>query len=141
MSLEPLTESRISRICSRSSNAYRKGRETAKVHQVGSEPEQMARYAVEFRGDHPNIFRALRDLDPDEFFDRQDEPVVENHPGKVIHPARVGEKLLVRPVFPHLLVTPVAVADDRVGFDDIFAVQVQKNPQNTVRTGMLRSEI
>ena len=45
------------------------------------------------------------------------------------------------PVFSHLLVTAVTVSDDRVGFDDIFAVQVQKDPQNTVRTGMLRSEV
>ena len=114
---------------------------SANVQQVSPKPEQVARYAVQLRGYHPNVFRSLRDLYPGELFDRQDKSVVEHHPGQVIHSARVGEKLLVLPVFPHLFVTPVAVSDNRVGSYDILAVEVQQNPQNAVRAGMLRPKI
>jgi hypothetical protein len=101
----------------------------------------VARYAIELGGDHSNIFGALRDFDPDKFFNRQDEPMIEEHPGKVIQSACVREKLLILPVFSHLLVAAVTVSDDRVGFDNIFSVQIQKNPENTVRAGMLGSEV
>ena len=61
--------------------------------------------------------------------------MIVQQPGQIIHSAGVGEKLLILPIFPHLLVTPMAVSDDRVALDDILAVKIQQNPQNAVRAG------
>ena len=89
----------------------------------------------------PDVLGPLGDLDPCQLFHRQHVAVVVKHTGKVVHAARVGHELLVEPIFPHLFVAAVTVANDRVGLDDEFTVQVQHNPQHTVSAWVLRPKV
>ena len=87
---------------------------TAQVHHVGPEPEQVARYPVEFRCDHADVLGAFGDLDSGKLLHGENEPVVVDHPGQVVHSAGIGEKLAVKPIFTHLLMSAMAVSDYRV---------------------------
>src|SRR5512141_923016 len=101
----------------------------------------MAGNTVQLGGYHPNVSGALGDLDSGELLNRQHAPMVVKHSGKVVHSAGVGQKLPVKPVFTHFLVTPVTIADHRVSFDDELAVKIEQYPENPVGAGMLRAEI
>ncbi len=60
---------------------------------------------------------------------------------QIIHPVRVGHALLIGAVLHRFLETGVQVADLRDDFDDAFAVQIDDEPQNAVRRGVLRPDV
>ena len=115
--------------------------ETAEIHQEGPQPEQVTGDAVQFAGDHADIFRPLRHDQPGQTFDRADIAMVVEERGHVIHAAGVGEKLRIRAVLAHLLVHAVPVANYGLRIHDILAVHGQLDPQHAMRGGVLRTQV
>jgi len=97
-------------------------RKRAEVHDVGAKPEQVARNAVQFRADHPNVLGSKGNLDPEELFHGEHKPVIVEHPGEVIYSARIGHKLPVCAVLPIFSWPAMAIADNRVSLDDVFPI-------------------
>ena len=116
-------------------------RKPTEVHDIGAEPEEMAGNAIEFRTDDPDVLGTKWRLDPGELLHGEHEAMVVEHPGQVIHPAGVGQKLLIGAVLTHLFMAAMPVADDRVGLDDEFSIQIEQYPEHPVSARMLRPEI
>ena len=121
--------------------AIEEGGEGPQVHEVGAEPQQVGRDAVEFAGDHPDEFGPFRDLEVQELLHRHAVALVVGQGVQVIHPGQVRQELRVVAILGHVLVAPVAVPDDRLRLDDELAVHLQEHPQDAVGAGMLRTQV
>ncbi len=115
--------------------------EAAEIHHIGPKPEQVARYPVELGAYGSDIFGSLRNFYSGELFHRQNKTMVEDHAGKIVHTAGVGEKLLVGAVFAHFFMAAVSIANHRVCFDDELSVKIQQNPEHPVRAWVLRPKV
>ena len=121
--------------------AVQDGGEGPQVQEIGAEPQQVGGEAVEFAQDHPDVFGPLRHGDADELLHRHAVALIEGQGVEVIHPAHVGQELMVVAVLGHVLVAPVAVADDRLGLGDVLTVHLQEHPQDPVGAGVLRTQV
>ena len=101
----------------------------------------MSENALHFRNDGADVFRALGYGDTEEFLHGSDIGVVVRHRTDIIQPVGVRNDLHVRQAFSQLFHSPMEIAEIRRGFDDPFTIQLEDDPHDTMRAGMLRSHV
>ncbi len=87
--------------------------------------------------DDPDELGPRRHRDAGHFFEGRHIPVVVDQAREVIHARGVGQKLLVEMALGHLFVPTVAVADDGVGLQDVFTVELEEEPKHAMGAGVL----
>src|SRR5262249_30597445 len=95
----------------------------------------------ELRAQYSNPVRPRRNLEPEQLLDRQHEDELVVLVGEVVNPRRVRDRLPPRLLLHVLLEARVDVADLGVDTDDDLAVEVDDQPQDAVRRGVIRAEV
>ena len=78
---------------------------------------------------------------PEELLDREHEGELVDLEGEVVDPLRVRDGLPPRLLLHVLLEARVEVADDRLDALDALAVQLDDQPEDAVRGGVVRPEV
>ena len=116
-------------------------RDRAELESGGAEPDQVRVDAVELGERHARPGRAARNLDPEQLLDRQHVDELVRLEREVVDPRRIRDGLPPR-LRLHVLLEPgVEVADDRADARDRLAVEVDDQPQDAVRGGVVRAEV
>ncbi len=95
----------------------------------------------QFGHQHPDILRADRRFDAQELLHRQREGQVVRRRAEIVEPVGQRKNLGVGEALGQFFGAAVEVADMRVHARDIFAVQLEDEPQHPMRAGMLRAEV
>jgi hypothetical protein len=112
-------------------------RQPPEVDDEGAEPQQVARDPAELRRDHPDVLGTLRHRNAGQPFDGTGVSEIVDHGPGIVDPSGVGKILDIRPVFGHLFLHPVAVADDRLRMHDVLPVHGELEAQYPVGGRML----
>ena len=113
----------------------------ADVETVRAEPHEVVQDAGDFIEHHPDVLRAQRRLDAEQFLDRHDVGVLVAHHRDVIEPVHVADALAEGLRFCELLRRTMQQAYVRIGFMDDLSLQFQHQAQHTVCRRVLRAEI
>ena len=99
-------------------------RHRADIERVRAQPQLVAGDPVQLGQDHANVFGARRRLDVHQLFDRFAVAQAVRDGGHVVHAIDVGIEHRVGAVFGNLLHAAVQVADDALGAQNLFAVEL-----------------
>jgi hypothetical protein len=113
----------------------------AELQATGRQPHEVRRDAVQLTEQHAQDLGARRRLDAEQPLDGQAVSELVEERGQVVRAGHVGDPLRPRPVLGVLLDARVQVADDGLALDDGLAVELQEQPQDPVRRGMLRPHV
>ncbi len=116
-------------------------RDRSELERRRAEPDEVRVDAVQLRQRHPRPGGAARHLDPEELLDREDVEELVRVEGDVVDARRVRHRLPPRLVLHVLLEARVEVADDRADARDRLAVEVDDEPEYTVRRRVVRPEV
>ena len=116
-------------------------RDRPELERGRAEPHEVRVDAVELGQRHPRPGRAARHLDPEELLDREHVEELVRVERDVVDPRRVRDRLPPRLVLHVLLEARVEVADDRADARDGLAVEVDDEPEDTVRGRVVRPEV
>ncbi len=112
-----------------------------KVQRMGTQPHQVRVNALQLNNDDPDGLGTLRDIKSHQFLNRQAIGEVVPEVVEVVHPIGHDQGLLVGLGF-HVLLNPgVQEPDIRDAVNNFLAVELEQQPQDTVRTGVLRSHV
>ena len=126
---------------SRSPEGVQEGAEAPQVQPVGTHPHQMAGDPPQLGDDQPDDHRLLRDLDVEQFLERQRHTEIHIHPGEIVHAVRVGHPLRAGQILPDLLGGSVQIPDVGGDFVNDFAVGPQQQAEHAMSAGMLRPHV
>jgi hypothetical protein len=104
-------------------------------------PRSMRADPVHLRCDDPEVFGPLRDLHAAELLHSPHVSPVPCQGVQVVHPAHVGQVLGKGLHLAHLLVHAVDVPQNRIGPEDVLAVQFQHDPEHAVGGRVLRAHV
>ena len=113
----------------------------ADVERVRAQPNLVAGDAAQLGQDHADVLRARRRFHVQQLLDRLAiaQPVGDR--GHVIHAVHVGIEHRVGAVLADLLHAAMQVADDALGAQNLFAVQLEDDAQHAVRGRVLRPHV
>ncbi len=94
--------------------------------------------AGQLSGDHPDIFRALRRLQPGQLLDRKRIGPVIGQRTKIIQPVSVRHGPEVSRVLADLLVVAMQVTEHRLELHHPLAIQCDVHPKHAMSRGVLR---
>ena len=119
----------------------KKRRHGADIESVRAQPKLMARQAIQFRENYPNIFGSRRRFDVEEFFDRfaVAQPVRDR--GHIIHAVDVGIEHGVSAVLGNFFDPAMQVADHALRAQNLLAIQLEDHAQHSVGRRMLRAHV
>ena len=115
--------------------------ERADVHRLGGDVEEMRQQPADLAIEHADELGAPRHGDAEELLDRQREGVLLVHRRDIVEPVEIGDRLQIGLVLDQLLGAAVEQSDMRVDALDHLAVELEHQPQNTMRRRMLRPEV
>ena len=104
-------------------------------------PDQVADDAKQFRQHHADDLGARRDVDSGQLLHCREIGQVVHHAAQVIHAIGVRNVGVPGLALTHLFGAAVVEADFGNGIDDLFAIELQSDAQDTVRARMLGAEI
>ena len=136
---EPLSDSKRSRIFSRSRNAYISGVPSAPdvLHEEAGEAG-VVQQARELGEDDAEVFGALGHGLAGELLDGERVGPVVRHRAEVVEPVGVGHRPEVGGVLADLLVVAVQVAEDGLELHDRLAVERDHHAEHAVRRRVVR---
>ena len=109
----------------------------AQVNGVRADPDQMRSAARQLREQHANVLRALGDFDSENFFHREAIAQVVRKRRKIINAVGEGDTLRIRLRFAGFFDAGMQITDNWLGFYHHFAVELQHDPQHSVRGRVL----
>ena len=108
-------------------------RERADVHEVRADADAVVHDPGELGEDRAHELAAVRDLDAEHLLDGPAVADAVDHRRAVVEPVGVGDDLVPVVRLGHLLEAAVEVADDRLGPDDLLAVEARDEVDGPVR--------
>jgi hypothetical protein len=116
-------------------------RHRADVEPVRAQPQQMVHQPRDLVEHHADVLRAHRHFDPEQLLDRHHIRVLVAHHRHVVEPVHVRHRLQVSARLGELLGRAVQQPDVRVGALNHLAVELEHQPQHTMRRRVLRAKI
>ena len=116
-------------------------RHRANVERHGGDVEEVVHDPGNLGEQHPDVFRALGNLELQQVLDRQDVRVLLAHHRDVIETIEIADALEIGAVFDQFLGATVEQPDVRVGALDHLAVELEDEPQHPVGRRMLRPKV
>ena len=116
-------------------------RDGADIERVRAQPQQVAGDAVQLGEDHAHRLRARRRFDVQQLLHRQAVAQAVGDGRHVVHAVHVGVELRVGAVLGDLFHAAVQVADDAIGAQNLFAIQLEDDAQHAVRGRVLRAHV
>ena len=113
----------------------------AQIHRQRAGDQEMTGDPRQFGHQHADILRPDRRFYAEEFLHRQREGQVVRRRAEIVEPVRQRKNLGIGEALGQFFGAAVEVADMRVHARDIFAVQLEDEPQHPMRAGVLRAEI
>ena len=101
----------------------------------------MARYPLQLRKQHPDVFHALRHLEVQQLLDAEHVAEAVGLRGEVVHALDERDDLLPLLLLGRLLDTRVQIPDGGHARFDRLAIELQHETQHAVRTGVLRPHV
>src|SRR5206468_3271409 len=116
-------------------------RDRSELEGRSGEPDEMRVDAVQLAQQHAHPGRARRYFDREQLLDRKDEDELVVLERDVVDPLGIRDRLPPRLLLHRLLEAGVQVTDHRTQPDDLFAVEIDDEPQYAVRRRMVRPEV
>ena len=113
----------------------------AEIDGVRAEPDQVRGDARQFGEQHADVLRALGNFDAEQLFGGQAEAEVIRKRREVIDAVGERDALRIGLRFAGFFDAGVQIADDRLGFEHDFAVELQNHAQHAVRGRVLRPHV
>lgn len=126
---------------SRSLNVVEHRGQRAEVLRERAVPDQVADDAEDLGEHDADDLRPRRYVDPGQLLDGEAVREVVHHAAEVVDAIGVGHERVPRLALGHLLGAAVVKADVGHGIDDALAVELQDDPQDAVRAGVLRTDV
>ena len=101
----------------------------------------MAGDPLQLGGDHPQPHTPRRRLDSGQLLDGKHVRLVVQHRTDVIHAIRQRNDLHVRPLLRQFFRTAMQIAENGFDVDDLFAVESDAHPENTMSRRVLRTKV
>ena len=108
-------------------------RQPAQVERQPAHEERVARDPIELPGEHADVLRAARHLEPEELLRGEHGHRLAEHRGDVLERVAVADGVVPVAVLADLLDATVEVAQDRIEIDDTLAVHLEHDTQHAVR--------
>ena len=121
--------------------AIEKDRHRAQVQSMGTQPHQVRADALQFGKHYPHPLRPRRDLHSQQLLYRQNIAEIVHHGAEVIDAVGERNHLLVELGFAGFFDPGVEEADIGHESDNLFAIDLQHQPQHSVRRRMLRPHV
>ena len=106
-----------------------------------AQPDQVRRDALQLHHHHPDVLRALRDCQPQQFFHCQAVHQVIAQRIEVVYPVRQRDDLGIGLVFAGFFDARMEISEVGNRFHHRFAVQLQQDSQHAVRRRVLRPHV
>ena len=126
---------------SRSLNVIEHRRHLPQVLRKSAIPDQVADDAKQLRQHHANHLGPGRDLDTGQLLHCREIGQVVHHAAQVIDAIGVWDVGVPGLALTHLFGAAMMEADLGNGVDDLFAIELHHNAQDTVRARMLRTHV
>ena len=121
--------------------AVEDGRQAAQVERQPTHEQGMAGDAVQLAGQDADVLGASRHADVEELLGGHDRDQLAEHRGDVLERVAVADDHVPVAVLADLLDAPMEVPEDGVEVDDALAVDLEHDPEDPVRRGMLGAEV
>ena len=113
----------------------------ADVEGMRAYPYEVAGDPLQLREDHAQVLRPLRRIDAAQALRREAVGEVVREAVRVVEPVGKGKGLLVCPGLGELFDAAMEVPYEGRRLDDDLAVELEKDPQDPVRGGVLRTHV
>ncbi len=108
---------------------------------MGGKPEQVRGDALQLAHHHADDLSPFRNFDAEHLLHGQHIAEVVVHPGEIVHPVGVVDKVLVTLVLAGLLEAGMQIAQIGVNIDDGLAVQLDHHAQHAVGAGVVGTHV